>query len=207
MPGSDSTYGLDPLLYNGKMYTYRVPPGTKGNPFLHGNEFIPGTATVRGVTFKDLQLKYDILNQQLILHYQKDGSEKDIVLAETWLESFTLGHSVFAMDNGQDTTRRIFQEIGNGPYQFYLHWDKDIALDSKPGERNYIFSNPEKLVYIKDNNGLTKLANNKSFIRHFEESKQPAIKKYLQVKQIKVLKASEKALKELIDHVNTLVKK
>ena len=54
------------ILYNGRAWRnlyYKI----KGDQFLFSPEFLPGSVTIEGKTFSNLQLKYDIYNDELII--------------------------------------------------------------------------------------------------------------------------------------------
>src|SRR5512145_1757956 len=89
----DEVYGLDPVLYNGKKYTYFLPSGTGGHQYLFSPDYFVGSVTIKGQTFEGITLNYDICNQQLLLQYAIEaGSLRIIEVSKAWLESFTLGN-------------------------------------------------------------------------------------------------------------------
>jgi len=65
----DHVYGLDPALYNGRIYTYAAPRNTTGDPFLSGADYCKGHITIEGKIYDGLNLNYDIFNQQILLKY------------------------------------------------------------------------------------------------------------------------------------------
>ena len=206
--GTDKVYGLDPLLFNGKYYTYFLPAGTGGTQFFGGSEFEKGLVVIRGVTYENLLLKYDVFNQQLILQYKTNsGADNQIVISDAWLESFNLGNTHFEMLAIQDSVKRIYQVLGSGPDRILYSWRKELTLDSRTGATNHVFSDSKKETYLLTGSRLLKYKNNRSFAALFIPSKQAALKKQLRLQRIKMQKASDWTINELINFCNTLSSK
>jgi hypothetical protein len=197
-------YGLDPLLYNGKYNSYFIPSGTGGTPFFNGPDFLTGYVTIRGVSYDNLWLKYDVFNNQLILQYKTSaGADNQIILSDAWLETFDLGGSHFEMLAIQDSIKRIYQVMGTGPNRILYSWSKSLDLDTRLGAINHVFSASKKETYLLSGSKLLKYKNNRSFVALFEPSKQPALKKFMRQKKTNVKKASDLVMTELINYCNT----
>ena len=201
----DRAYGLDPLLYNGKFYTYFLPYDIGGTQFFFGPDFVKGFANIRGIIYNKLDLNYDIYNQQVILQYETyEGARKQIVLSDAWLEKFSLGNAHFEMLALQDSIRRIYQVIGNGPYRVLYSWRKDLTLDIKYGATNYIFSEPIRKAFLFTGQKSLRYKNNKSFVALFDPVDQVDLKKHMRRQHINLKKASEREIIELLNYCNTL---
>jgi len=201
----DKAYGLDPLLHNGKFYTYFLPPWTGGTQFFNGPGFVKGSVTLRGVTYDNLRLKYDVFNQQLVLQYEtSSGSDNLIVLSDAWLETFNLGGVHFEILAIQDSLKRIYQVMGTAPNRLLYYWYKELAIDGGIGIENYVFSAPKRESYMLIGTKLFKYKNNKSFLALFDTEKQAALKKYFRQQHINVKKASDQVITELVNYCNTL---
>lgn len=204
----DKAYGLDPVLYNGKIYSYFLTSGTGGTQFLFGNDFIEGGATIRGLTYDKLDLNYDVFNKQVIFQYKpREGGVKQIVLSDAWLETFNLGDLNFEMLAIQDTARQIYQVIGNSLYRVLYSWRKDLTLDTHHGATNHVFSKPVRTAFLFDGERLLKFKHNRSFVALFDPTDQAVLKKYLRQKHINLKKASEPAIIELLNFCNLLALK
>ena len=201
----DELYGHDPLLYNGRFYTYFIPSSTTGTPYFNGPDFVNGSVTLRGITYTDLPLKYDVINQQLILQYQrKDGGVKKIIISEAWLEAFNLGNEHFELFTREDSIKQIYQVIGNGSFRILYDWSIYLNLDTKQGgSHNYAFSPLAKKEFLLSENTIMPFKNNKSFVSLFNPSMQSMLKKYLQHQHINVKKASDEEMTELVNFCNT----
>ena len=202
---ADEIYGSDPLLINGKYYTFFPPLNTGGNQFFADPQFEPGSVTIRGVTYTDLLLNYDIYNQQLILKYKNNiGAANLIILSDAWLEKFSIKGIDFEMIPVQDTLKRAFQVLGSGTSRILYYWRKDLKLDSFYGAKNHIFSDAMKEMNISTDNRIMRYWNNKSFYSVFGVANSLAVKEYLRKRNINVKKANDKVMTELIYYCNSL---
>jgi hypothetical protein len=207
-PGAfmDKAYGLDPFLHNGRVYAYFMQRGTEGTPFLHGPAFETGSLTLRGVTYNDLALNYDVFNRQLVFKYQtRLGAENLITIDDAWLESFTLGNTRFQLLALQDTIRQIYQVIGDGAYRVIYSWSKEKLLDQNSAKEYYSFPKAKRESYILTGNKLLRYKKNRSFVMHFDRANQALLKKYIHQHRIKLKKAPDQAVLDLVNYCNTLV--
>lgn len=203
IPGNQDIYGLNPLLYNGRLYSYFVVPGTIGNQFMENDEFVPGSVTLRDVTFSNLDLNYDVYNQQLVLKYHNPSRGISLItISDAWLQSFTLGDLNFRIIQTADTTRKIFRVIGSGPMFLLEYRTKNLALDDQPGKRNYRFSALKTEHYLMSENQIKPYTGNRSFLALLPPDKKNLVKDFMHIHRIRLRKAGDKALSELINFCN-----
>jgi hypothetical protein len=202
---TDPVYGTDPLLINGKYYTFLLPSNTDGNQYFTGLQFEAGSATIRGVTYTGLLLNYDIYNQQLILNYKNNiGAGNLLTLSDAWLEKFSFRGYDFELISTQDSLKKIFQVLGTGQNRILYYWTKDLALDSFHGARNHTFSSAKREMNILSGTQIFKYLNNKGFISAFEPGERTVIKEYLQRNHVKVKKAPDLTMTEVINYCNSI---
>ena len=205
---TDDVYGSDPLLYNGRHYTFFLPSSTGGNQYFSGREFEIGSATIRGVTYNDLSLNYDIYNQHLILQYKNNiGATSLIIISDAWLESFSFKDINFEMISSSDTLKQIFQVLGVGPNRILYSWGKKLKLDNIQGSKNYIFSAATREMNVYTGKQILRFRNNKTFYSLFDPDKRIAIKGYLRKNNINVKQATDQTMTGLIYFCNSLFTK
>lgn len=199
----DDKYGLDPLLYNGKYYTYFVPSTTKGSPFFTSADYIVGSAELHGLIYRNIDLNYDVIHQQLVLRYMaEDKGIRHIIISDAWLEAFTLGKKRFEILPDMDSIRHIYQVIGSGPVRILYGWTKELKLDTKPGTRSYFFTPPLKKSFLEIGGQHQKYSNNKSFVSVLQQNMQARVKKYLSQHKINVKKASDETMADVVSFLN-----
>jgi hypothetical protein len=202
---TDPVYGTDPLLINGKYYTFFLPSNTDGNQYFASPLFETGSATVRGVTYAGILINYDVYNQQLILNYENNiGAHNLITLSDAWLENFSFRGFDFELIAFQDSLKKIYQVMGDGQSRILYYWTKDLVLDSFHGAKNHTFSRPKREMNILTGTQIIKYLNNKSFCSAFESGKRTEIKEYLQRNHVKVKKALDPAMTDVINYCNSL---
>jgi peptidoglycan hydrolase-like protein with peptidoglycan-binding domain len=205
---TDEIYGSDPLLYNGRYYSFFPPLNTEGNQYLKDSRFEAGSVTIRGVTYPSLLLNYDIFNQHLVMQYKNSiGAANLIILSQAWLETFSFAGKDFELISTQDTLKRIFQVMGTGSNRILYYWTKDLKMDSFYGSKKHAFSVAGKEMNLFAGKKFLKYRNNKSFIYLFDPQTRNAVKEYLRMHKINVKKAVDQTMTELIYYCNTLYKK
>lgn len=167
-----------------------------------------GSATIRGKTYNNLMLNYDIFNQQLILEYKNIiGAANLIIISDAWLESFSYNGLNFEIISSQDTLKRIFQVLGLGSNRILYYWKKNLKLDGLQGSKNYIFFAEKKEMNLYSDNRVLRFWNNRTFCSLFDSEKKIAIKEFLHKNHVNVKKAPDHSMTELILYCNTLFKK
>ncbi len=205
MQGPDQVYGFDPLLYNGLVYRSFVLPQTKGTQYLLDAFDSQGTVTVRGITYSDVSINYDISNQKLVLKYKNaQGTPALIEISDAWLENFYLGGRHFEIETGTDSTKRIYQVLGTGTEKILYYRRKELKLDTRTESKDHFYSDPIIEMYVKADSHLIRFRKNKSFVSAFNPTKQDLIKKYIRKHKIRVKKANDGVMTELINYCNTL---
>jgi hypothetical protein len=202
---ADNVYGSDPLLYNGRLYTAFYGMNAENNQYLASSQFEPGSVTLRGVTFTDLLLNYDIYNQQLLLEYTGNpGLTSVIILSEAWLETFSIKDKKFRIFPVSDEVNRIYQEIGSGQTRILYFWKKYLQFDNTIGKSKRTFSNPIREMSLLTDGKIVKYWNNRSFVNLFSPEKKKGIREYINSRRINVKKASDEIMEQLIIFCNTL---
>jgi hypothetical protein len=200
-----SVYGLDPLLYNGRNYSFSLSNETIGHPFLNTQNYKTGYVVIRNEKFEDILLNYDIYNQELILKYQDlHGADNLIKLSKAWLRSFYLNNNEFVSLETENGQERFFQVIGRDSLKILYHWEKKMSLSKEVGKSNYHFSEPGKVMYLFRNEVFYRFKNNNSFIEYFEPGQKDLIKIHLAQYKINVKKASDESMLNLINYCNHL---
>jgi hypothetical protein len=205
LSGIDTVFGFDPVLYNGRQYTYKPPSNSTGNPFLFEN-FQSGWVMVMDRTYYDLSLNYDILNQALLLKYvDHAGATVVIEVSDSWLNSFGIGDYSFELHEQGGSRPLIYQVIKDGSVKIQYHWQKELNLENVASIPVYAFSRPKRSSTVNINGKEFAYENNREFIKTFKVEIQVRIKYYLRANKIKVKKSSDKAISSLVNYCNTLL--
>lgn len=200
----DQVYGYDPLLYNGLAYYYYAPPNTTGSQYLFTNFDTKGTITLRGITYTNLALNYDIFNQQLVLKYTNSiGSPALIQVSFAWLETFEIEGLHFEIIASADSTKEIYQVLGAGSSKILYSQNKKLLIENFKSTDRY-FSRIQRLMYVYNGAGKIKYKNNRTFVAAFAPTQRDLIRKYIRKHNLMVQKATDQQMTELINYCNTL---
>jgi hypothetical protein len=204
----DKAYGLDPLIHNGKKYTYFLPSGTGGNQFIYSPDFILGEIVMHGGMeawgHGRYLLNYDVYNQKLLLKFlDESGAFQIIEVSEAWLHGFRLGDTKFSVVafNGEN---RIYQVLGDEKYKVLYHWRKSLNLGNSTSNASYTFSPPVKSRFVSVDGNLGSYSSNGSFVKNFDPVLKDHIRDYLKDHDINVKKATDQSMAELINYISNL---
>ena len=204
---ANQVYGRDPMLYNGKRYTYILPTVTQGTQFFPEKEFQNGAVTIKDVEYPVSHLNYDIYNQQVILSYENEARATDLIeLSQAWMDSFRLGNQFFQFISYPGIQAGIYQVIHSGDLQILYHWTKTLKLDIGYGSNQYIFSDPQRRSYLKINDLVVEYRSNRSFVAAFDDQHQVPVRKFLQANHLNVKKASDRSMADLLTYCGGLLK-
>ena len=83
---NQDTVDENQMLYNGRTWR-NLFPLIKENQFLFSKEFLKGSVTMRGKTFSDVMIKYDIFTDEIITPFAPAGM---IQVNKQMVDSFSL---------------------------------------------------------------------------------------------------------------------
>lgn len=194
---------LDPTLINGKQYTFFVYH-VEGHQYLNAEGFELGTIRIKGKTYNNQLLRYDIYNQALLLKFRDQfDAEKIIIVSDAWLTNFTIGTMFFEVVENSDGKKKITQKIDGEGISIVFEWEKTLTLN--PTSSIYKFSEPIRKGYLIINGEKFKFAGNRSFSRAFGKENEKKVRKYLRQNRIKVKKANDISLEKVIKHCKSFI--
>lgn len=193
--------GKDPLLVNGIRYNHGYSR-VKGDPFLPGGKQ-KGTIVVDGVPYKNQDIRFDILNNELILNYETSSeSAESIVLTKHWIDQFSLGEMVFRKGILSLDSSRFVQVIYTGKVSCYMDWEKEIILGKAEDIQPYFFSDPLRQGILDIRDSQETFRSRRSFIIQFEKKNRKMIRNYMRAHRIRFRKANTGELRDLLIFIN-----
>jgi len=203
---ADKVYGYDPLLYNGLAYYFYPPPSTQGTQYMFDIFDAEGSVTVRGVTYPNQAINYDIYNQQLVLKYRTAiGSDNLLQISFAWLENFDMHSKHFEVITTADTIKEIFQTLGKGPAKVLYSFSRKLTVSNLTESSVHYFAQIQRTMYVSNGSKRQKYKNNRSFVKTFPEANHDQIFKYIRKNKLTVQKADDRHMTELINYCNTLL--
>ncbi len=192
-------YGEYTLLRNGIYYEYPYF-FSKGHPFLYDDKFHTGSVVYRNEEYKQVQIRYDIFHQQIILNLVKGNEMVQILPEVLFVPEFTIGTAEFRRLVFQDNESLYCQIIAEEQdICCAYYWYKGRTETGENGSfKTYIFGEEKNRKYLFINGKEYRYTNNRNFLAAFPESARPEIREYLASNRIKVRLAGDDVMKSLL---------
>lgn len=148
------------ILYNGKVWR-NLYYNVKGDQFLFSSEFLNGSLTINGKTYKNLSINYDIYNDEII---SPTNHSSILQLNKEMVDSFTLvfGVKTYSFINVTEDSlagiKGYVNVLYNGKSALYIKYKKEIqalAVDDKYD----LFYRTYKIYFLR--NGIVYQINSK----------------------------------------------
>jgi hypothetical protein len=191
---TEQVLGLDDLLVNGKMYIPEHAYVT-GSPEFEYRKGTKSTLYIKGQSFKNLNLSYDIVSDQLILNLSEgNGFGNRILLHPAHIDSFYLGSHLFINPvNGKG----YFEQLNTGR-EIFLKKHSKVYIKIYDASNRGKYS-PQKLTrYVMNDRGELFMVNSRrAFLRYYSPHRKN-LREYLRRENINYRKASNQELKNLM---------
>jgi len=201
----DDVYGMNPVLYNGRIYVDYYDASVKGNQFLDSPKYKSGSIQINHQVFENQYLNYDIFKQKLLLSFKNYNQTLRILDVPIQnIQSFSLLGQDFIIYTMPDSALKIFQIIGKDALPIYLHWEKEMKTTTSTSVYDYRFTEARRQIWIVKSNQIQMLSNNKSLLKLYSNEQAIEIKKWLKDQRIKINRASNHQLQLLAEYLYTL---
>ena len=197
-------YGPDQKLINGKQY-HNLHVRSTGHKFFGEDEYQKGKLLIDNSLYNDVQLKYDIYNQQVLLLFKQfDIAQKEIIVNDLKLREFQLGDMIFKKCYFPETDTLLFQVFKGEQLTFLYHWHKNSIPVAEGAHSLSEFGDPLRKSYVLTPDGLHRFRNARSFVAAFPQYRS-ALMKFLRKNKIRLTKASNQQIWELHGYCNQLM--
>ncbi|RLD64705.1 MAG: hypothetical protein DRI95_10310 [Bacteroidetes bacterium] len=197
---AEKKYGLDDLLINGGKYRPK-DIRVNGNLFFEWAESTDTKLFIKGQTYFNTKLKYDINSDRLVLTtVTKDSYEHLIVLNSSLVDSFYLGHHIFINMNQQkenSNQKGYFEKINSGNDILLKKYTKTIISLYDDYNPNGKYSSQKYTYFIYNHKDFVKVSSKKAFLK-FYETYRKEIGKFMKQNEIVYKSASNEELIKLM---------
>lgn len=201
----EEVFGPDPLLYNGKKYSYFMPSSATGHQFLFSPDFSMGQVSIRQKTFKNLWLNYDVYNQELLLKYEdKMGTPQIIELSKAWLESFQLEGRQF-LCLGPPEEKRFYQVCGDREAVFLFYWKKEFGIEHGTGPVNYAFGPASRDLFLMIGEDIRPFRSKRSLLKGFDPVRREEIKAFIRKNRLHIKTATPNEMTALANFISRTI--
>ncbi|UZO79783.1 hypothetical protein NBT05_12575 [Aquimarina sp. ERC-38] len=144
-------------LYKGVYYIQKYVMQEDNHAFFKSYDFFDGSVTYGGQKYYHQQMKYNIVEGQLVISLKTSSGRNILVLNENRISKFTLGPYRFKkLDNTNlpiNTTKGIFEVLlENKHFSFYKSYKKTVFR--KIENKSAFIKFREKTKFMLEHNGM-----------------------------------------------------
>ncbi len=194
----DKSYGLDVLLNNGRKY---IPDNNQiiGHPFWKSDDSFTGNLNVKGRTFNDLKLKFNLYKQEFILIYSNlNGQSGQIILNSEAIDSVRTGTVLFVPNKNPEIKQKFVQQIHSGKLECFMGRYKELEFNRTGVNIGSIYTSERHSYYLIYNGEVHQFARKSSFLRIFDGIQRSSIRKYMSSNHFRIKNMNENELRKLI---------
>ncbi len=172
----------DQLLYNGVEWL-PVMQMVDGNEYFLTSEFLYGSLTIEGIVFKEVRMKYDIFNDNIIILYK---NFLPIIINSKKVDEFTLAYdgTIRRFINTREKypiIRGFAEVLYKGKSPVVAKYNKVVTKN--PTLSHYAeFREDIRYYFIVDGN-CYQIRNRSSFLKHMGEY-EVAVKKFIRQQKV-----------------------
>jgi len=191
------------ILFNGRIWRnlyYLV----EGDQFLFSREFLPGSLTIRGKTFSNIYLKYDIFMDEVLTPADQGGI---LQLNKEMVDSFSLFFQnksylfIRLQEDSLKRSSRYFNVLYKGKTVLYVSYRKKIDKLAVEGKYDKFYQ-LIRIYFVKDNI-FSQIDNKGDLIRILVEYK-GMIKKYIKNNELDVSKKEPESFVPVIRYYDSI---
>lgn len=202
---AEREYGMHQELTKGVLLVSKNQDAI-GHPYYLDYYTNQGSVIYRGKQYANLNLRYDIFDQQLLHIYLHDGIEYKHWLHKEFIAEFIVENKRFIHGIlGGAMEPRFYQVIGEDlPVKVLYFWEKSLTKVNAGNSEKSMFEE-RKESYILLENELVSFKGNRSFAGRFPLDINKAIKNHIRKHSMKVKNASDAEMELLVEYINTLL--
>jgi hypothetical protein len=193
----------DQLLYNGKAW-HNLYSNIKGDQFLFSKDLLPGSVSINGKSYNNLNISYDIYNDEIITPTPQGFILK---LNKEMVDSFTLlfQYKKYRFKNTlQDSLPDIKGYVNvlySGKSSLYVKYKKEIQLLAVDDKYDLFFQTYH--VYFVEDGMVHQLTNKSGLLKILSQDK-ILIKDFIKKNKIKISKKNPESFIPVIRYYDSI---
>jgi hypothetical protein len=193
------------LLLNGRIWRNQYS-NVIGDQFFLANTFLNGSVTFNGRRFNNLNLKYDIANDELLLSIE---SHPSILMNKEMVDSFSFVyenrnyHIINAGTDSSSVLRGYVNVLYNGPSAMYVKYLKKIQPLAVDGRFDLFFQ--EHQIYLRKDKKIVPVMGKRMFLNLLEDKKKE-IRYYLKSSRTKLTRKDPETFIPVIRYYDSIRK-
>jgi len=191
------------ILFNGSIWQnlyYKV----KEDQFLFSKDFLPGSVTISGKTFNNIDIRFDIFKDEIMT---PTNLGRILQLNKEMIDSFTIifQKKIYQFAKIQEDTLRDFKGYFNVLYNkksaLYVKYKKEIFILAVEGKYD-LFTQIQKIYFVPDS--IVHLLSRKSeFFKLMGENKSQ-VKSFIKKNRLSISKRDPESFIPVIEYYDSL---
>lgn len=198
-------YGADDRLINGGYY-FPEQALALGHPYYLTDDWVKTTLYVKGVTFDDVEIKYNIEDDILILKRQYDhGLIVQIILNNSLVDSLRINEHLFINSTPMlgPQSPGYLEFIQKGQFVSYLKHEIFYKDELTPQMPHGKYLDPKSILYIYNNKDFVRINDKKMLLDYFSPHKKE-IRKFMRKNKIWFKRATKDQFIKLLNYCDGL---
>ena len=169
--GAQDTPVEKQLLYNGKIW-HNLYIRVNGDPFFLSGDFLSGNVFFNGREFRNLKIRYDICNDEVILYV---NSQTIITLNKEMTNEFTIEfqkrlHHILNMGNDSASLLNGFVNVlYDGPTALFVKYIKKVDIQSLNRLNDEFYQ--QHRIYIRKDGAIVHVSGKRDLFKLLEDRK------------------------------------
>ena len=191
------------ILYNGRVWRNRYYK-VREDQFLFSNEFLTGTLSINGITFKNLSIRYDIYNDEIMTPTNHGAI---LQLNKEMVDSFTIifENKTYRFTKLREDSVKGFKGYVNVLYKgktaLYVKYKKEIELLAV--ERKFdMFYQTHRIFFVKDS--IVHPVTGKSDLLKVLNEDKVQIRDFIKKNRLKISKKRPESFIPVIGYYNSI---
>jgi len=200
----DQAYGADPRLVSGKVYRGARQGSVAGHPYYFDENWKTGYVIIDSIRFDSLLLKYDVLENKLVLNTSNISSSYFLLCINMEkTDRFSIdGHDFIPFHREKDEgDRRFCEAVVEGDISYLILKTKKLKVEGGVVDFSYKTYDNQFLLY---NNELTRLRGRRTLFRLFPDLINN-LKQFIRQENLIQLRKSPENMTRLIEYCNPLL--
>lgn len=203
---TEQIYSTDDLLVNGQIYSSERSLA-KGSPYFGENEFSKGKVIIKGRKFDGVLLKYNLVDQRLLLRAAvESGRYVTILLNSNLVDAFTMDDQSFInADNYFDEAdiSGFYTLVYEGSFACLVNYEKTFRAVYDTQTPNGSFTEASVKYFLLDEGKTINISKKKVLLKHFPVMKKE-VKSFIRKNKINYKKASLLSLNKIMKYCDSI---
>lgn len=193
------------ILYNGKLWS-NLYTNVKGDQFLFSKSYLPGSLTISGKTYKNLNINFDIYNDEVTIP-KNDGTI--LQLNKEMVDSFTLVYEfkTYSFRNTQADSlpgiKGFVNILYNGKSALYVKYKKELDILAVDDKYDLFFQTHK--IYLVKGSTVVQVSNKSDLLKSFPEEK-ASLKAFMKKNGVKISRKVPESFIPVIRYYDSISK-